>query len=86
MKVWLDAHREPEVDWVWSRTVQGAIIMLRGGCVERISFAPDQRRDLINPVVDWMIEHGSAARRSVHRPDGGVRRPRGFLQLKRPLP
>ena len=85
MKLWLDAKREPEVDWVWSRTAQGAITMLRGGCVEKISFAPDQSK-MINEVLDWMIENESRAARSIHPLKGGVLHPRGFLRLNKPLP
>lgn len=65
MKIWLDATRQPDVDWVWSKTVGGAITMLSGGCVEKISFAPDQP-DLVEPVLDWMIERESTSRRAVH--------------------
>jgi hypothetical protein len=82
MKVWLDARREPEVDWVWSRTVQGAITMLRGGCVDRVSFAPDQP-DFVEAVVDWMIDNDVHPRRGVHTHEGGVRLPRGFLGIPR---
>jgi hypothetical protein len=72
MKLWIDAHREPEVDWVWSRALPSAIAFLRGGCVERISFAPDQR-DLVGPVVDWMIENEvHPQRRGVHNRKSGV--------------
>lgn len=73
MKLWLDELREPEVSWVWSRTAQGAIRMLSGGCVERISFAPDQY-PLIRPVVDWMIENLHDADRSMHAEDAGLKR------------
>lgn len=65
MKLWVDADRPPDVDWVWSKTTQGAITMLKGGCVERISFAPDQP-DLVEPVLDWMISNESEAKRAVH--------------------
>lgn len=76
MKLWLDAHRQPEVDWVWARTARCAIVMLRGGCVERISFAPDQR-ELVSPVVDWMINNEvHPGSREVHARDGGARNPR----------
>ena len=80
MKLWLDARREPDVDWVWATTSALAVTLLAGGCVERISFAPDQRR-LVTPVVDWMIAHNVHPRRGVHRRDGGVRYPRGLLQV-----
>lgn len=83
MKLWLDSRREPEVDWVWAKTAHCAVVFLRGGNVERISFAPDQR-ELVSEVVDWMIDHEvHPARRSVHRHDGGVKYPRGFLKLRR---
>lgn len=73
MKLWLDTKREPDVSWVWSRTAHGAITMLKGGCVEMISFAPDQHK-MVNEVVDWMIENDSPARRSVHGKRAGVRK------------
>lgn len=73
MRLWLDAHREPDVRWVWSKTVGGAITMLAGGCVEKISFAPDQR-DLVAPVVDWMIENEVHPARTVHTHTAGVKR------------
>ena len=82
MKLWLDAKREPEVDWVWAKTAHCAIVMLRGGCVDKISFAPDQRR-MINEVLDWMIEHESRADRAVHARTDGVKNPRGLLKLRR---
>lgn len=82
MKLWLDSRREPEVDWVWSRTAQGAITFLRGGCVDRISFAPDQG-DAVEAVVDWMIDNDVHPRRGTHDHDGGVRLPRGFLRIPR---
>jgi hypothetical protein len=81
MKLWLDSDREPEVDWVWSRAAVSAIAFLRGGCVERISFAPDQR-ELVSTVVDWMIENEvHPDRREVHDSRSGARRPRQ-LQAK----
>lgn len=82
MKLWLDAKREPEVDWVWAKTSHLAIVLLRGGNVEKISFAPDQRK-LVAPVVDWMIEHDVHPERQTHKRDGGVRHPRGLLKLNR---
>ena len=77
MKLWLDTTREPEPNWVWAKTAHCAIVMLIGGCVERISFAPDQAT-IVTPVVDWMLANNSPAQRSVHKHDGGVRlsRPR----------
>ena len=66
MKLFLDAKRQPDVDWVWSRTAHGAITMLKGGCVEKISFAPDQP-NLVEPVLDWMIENDSPADRAIHK-------------------
>lgn len=83
MKLWLDADREPEVDWVWARTAHCAIVMLRGGCVERISLAPDQRA-MVNEVLDWMIAHQSDAHPTTHRPGDGVRYPRGLLVVRYP--
>jgi hypothetical protein len=74
VKLWLDAHREPDVNWVWAKTAHCAIVLLRGGCVEAISFAPDQR-DLVAPVVDWMIENEVHPARAVHATTAGVKRP-----------
>lgn len=83
MKLWVDGKREPEVDWVWARTAHCAIVMLRGGNVERISFSPDQRK-LVGEVVDWMIENNvHPAKREVHSRNDGVKHPRGFLKLNR---
>lgn len=83
MRMWLDAEREPEVCWVWARTAHCAIVMLRGGCVDTISFAPDQR-DLVAPVVDWMIENEvHPDRRVVHARDAGVRR--GLIRVRMPF-
>ena len=83
MKLWVDAKREPEVDWVWCRTEASAIAMLRGGNVERISFSPDQRK-LVAAVVDWMIENEiHPERREVHNRGDGVKHPRGLLKLNR---
>ena len=65
MKLWIDENRQPDVDWVWSKTSHGAITMLRGGCVEKVSFAPDQP-GLVEPVLDWMIGNDSPARTAVH--------------------
>lgn len=83
MKLWLDHQREPDVDWVWSRTVEGAITMLRGGCVEKISFAPDQKV-LVAPVVEWMMENDSTARCATHSRTGGARQPREVLKVDYP--
>ena len=80
MKLWVDAKREPEVDWVWAKTSHCAIAMLKGGCVERISFAPDQRK-LISPVVDWMMGNDVHPRRQVHKRTDGVCYPRGMLRV-----
>jgi hypothetical protein len=80
MKLWLDAKREPEVNWVWAKTAHCAIVMLRGGCVDRISFAPDQRK-IVAPVVDWMIENNIHPTRTTHRRGDGVKESRGFLQV-----
>lgn len=83
MKLWVDAKREPDVDWVWTRTVRGAVAMLAGGNVERISFAPDQR-DLVSEVVDWMIAAEiHPDRREVHPRHGGVKNPRGMLKIRK---
>lgn len=81
MKLWLDAKREPEVDWVWAKTAHCAIVMLQGGCVEKISFAPDQRKT-INQVLDWMIEHESRADRAIHLRTDGAKKPRKLLKLR----
>lgn len=83
MRLWLDTHREPEVCWVWSKTAAGAITLLAGGCVDRISFAPDQHA-MVAEVLDWMIENGSRSDRAVHHPTAGVRYPRGLLQVSYP--
>jgi hypothetical protein len=83
MRLWLDAHREPEVSWVWAKTARCAIALLRGGCVEKISFAPDQH-PLVVEVLDWMIEHGARADRAVHKHGAGVRFPRGLLRVSYP--
>jgi hypothetical protein len=83
VKLWLDAKREPEVSWVWAKTAHCAIAMLRGGCVERVSFAPDQH-PMVEEVLEWMIENESRADRSVHRSGDGARRPRGLIQVSYP--
>lgn len=82
MKLWVDAKREPEVCWVWARTAHCAIVMLGGGCVEKISLAPDQRR-LVGPVVEWMIDNDVHPDRQTHKRTDGVRKPRGMLRLDR---
>ena len=79
MKLWVDAKRGPEVDWVWVKMPVSAIAMLRGGNVESVSFAPDQSK-LVGEVVDWMVENGSTATRTIHRSTAGVKYPRGLLQ------
>lgn len=80
----MDAKRQPDVDWVWAKTAHCAIVMLRGGCVEKISFAPDQRR-VVSPVVDWMIDNDVHPDRTVHDRTAGVkpqpRLPRRFRSL-----
>lgn len=75
MKLWLDAAREPEVDWVWAKTAHCAITMLTGGCVEKISLAPDQSA-ITTEVTDWMIAHESSARSTIHDTTGGVTKSR----------
>lgn len=82
MKLWVDAKREPEVCWVWAKTSHCAITMLRGGCVEKISLAPDQRK-LVAPVVDWMIDNDVHPDRQTHKRTEGVKYPRGLLKLDR---
>lgn len=82
MKLWVDAKREPEPQWVWAKTAHCAIVMLRGGNVERISFAPDQRK-IVAPVVDWMIENNVHPSRTTHKRSDGVKFPRGMLQITR---
>lgn len=79
MKVWLDKKRQPDVDWVWSKTVEGALTMLRGGCVEKISFAPDQP-DLVAPVVDWMIKNEYDPKRAVHSVTAKAKKYRKLLR------
>lgn len=81
MRVWLDADREPDVSWVWARTAHTAVTLLRGGNVERISFAPDQQK-MVDVVLDWMIDNDSPAGRAVHKHDDGVRFPRGLVWVK----
>lgn len=81
MKLWIDGTRQPDVDWVWSRTSAGAIAMLRGGCVEKISFAPDQP-DLVEPVLDWMIGTDTDVRRTMHKPTAKAKRHRPLLRCK----
>lgn len=83
MKLWLDAAREPDVDWVWAKTAHCAIVLLRGGCVEQISFAPDQRL-MVNEVVNWMIAHDNQADPVIHKRTDGVRYSRGLLSVKYP--
>jgi hypothetical protein len=83
MKLWLDVDRQPDVDWVWSRTAHGAITMLKGGCVEKISFAPDQPH-LVDPVVDWMIREGVPARRAVHKASARAKKHRSLLTASAP--
>ena len=80
MKLWLDAKREPEPQWVWAKTAHCAIVMLKGGCVDKISFAPDQRA-IVAPVVDWMIDNDVHPHRATHKRGDGVGEPRGFLQV-----
>lgn len=82
IKLWIDEKREPDVDWVWTRTVAGTIAMLKGGCVDRISFAPDQR-DLVSDVVDWMIDHEvHPARREIHPRSAKAKNPR-MLKIRK---
>lgn len=83
MKLWLDAKREPDVDWVWARTAHCAIVLLGGGCVDKISLAPDQR-SMVNEVLDWMIAHQSDAHPTTHKTSDGVRYPRGLLKFSYP--
>ena len=81
MKLWLDAKREPDPDWVWCKAECSAIAMLKGGCVDHISFAPDQRK-LVSAVTDWMIVNDvHPRRREVHRRNDGVKVPRAMLQI-----
>jgi hypothetical protein len=79
VKLWLDAEREPSVDWVWARTPGLAITLLKGGCVDRISFAPDQR-DTIGPVVEWMVANDVHPTRRTHGRDDGARGSRPMLR------
>ena len=83
MKLWLDASREPEVDWVWAKTAHTAIVLLRGGCVDKISFPPDQH-DTVAPVLDWMMRNASRAKTGMHKHGDGVRYPRGLLRVTYP--
>lgn len=80
MKLWVDAEREPDVDWVWSKTEASAIAFLKGGNVELISLAPDQP-ELVGLVTDWMNDNDAHPEREAHDTTGGVKNPRGFLQL-----
>lgn len=71
------------MDWVWTRTAGGAIAMLKGGNVERISFAPDQRK-LVTDVVDWMIAHEiHPHRREIHPRNAKVKNRRPMLVSRR---
>lgn len=80
MKLWVDPKREPDVRWVWAKTAHCAITLLKGGCVDLISFAPDQNK-VVNEVVDWMIANDVHPKRATHQRSDGVREPRGFLQI-----
>ena len=73
MKLWLDANREPEVQWVWAKTAHCAMTLLKGGCVDQISLAPDQS-ELTAEVTDWMIASDHPPRSTVHPVDGGVKK------------
>jgi hypothetical protein len=75
VKLWLDAHREPELDWVWAKTAHCALVLLGGGCVEKISLAPDQP-SVTGPVTDWMINTGSPSRCTTHTTGCGVKKSR----------
>ncbi len=81
MKVWVDSLRSPEVDWVWSKMPVSAIRMLAGGCVEKISLAPDQP-ELTEPVTEWMDSHDVRPVMTIHGPTDGVRSPRGLLKVR----
>lgn len=80
MKLWLDAKREPDVNWVWAKTSHLAITLLKGGCVERISFAPDQRK-MVNEVVNWMIANDVHPKRGIHKRTDGAKVSRPLLQM-----
>lgn len=81
MKLWVDAKREPEVDWVWAKLATTAITMLRGGCVEQVSFAPDQSK-MVAEVKAWMLANGVNPPHGAHRRGDGVRFARGMLQCR----
>lgn len=81
MKVWVDSHREPEVDWAWSKMPVSATRMLAGGCVEKISLAPDQP-ELTGPVTEWMDSHDVHPITTTHGSTDGVRFPRGLMKVK----
>jgi len=80
MKLWLDAKRVPDYDWVWATTPACAIVLLRGGCVDKISFAPDQKK-IVSPVVEWMIKNDIHPERQVHRRTEGKRKPPSLVRL-----
>lgn len=72
MKIWVDAKRQPEPNWVWAKMPCSAIALLSGGNVEHISFAPDQRK-LVKEVVEWMVVNNVHPRiREVHKRNAGV--------------
>jgi hypothetical protein len=72
MKLWVDAERQPEPDWVWAKMPCSAIVFLQSGLVEQISFAPDQRK-LVGDVVEWMISHNVHPRvHEIHKRSSGV--------------
>lgn len=78
MNLWLDDKREPDPRWVWAKTSHCAIVMLTGGNVDKISFAPDQL-ELVAPVVDWMLANNVHPSRAIHPRSGGVKSSRGLL-------
>ena len=54
--------------------------MLRGGCVELISFAPDQY-PLVNPVIDWMMENFPHSKCRVHSSTSKAQGRRKLLRI-----
>lgn len=83
MKLWVDSRRQPTVDWVWSQTAGGAIALLGGGCVERISLPPE--RGLRSEICSWIEESGHQIEIEVHDRRTPVRLPLIKVRYKEPV-